>query len=134
VLPKDLNQLRSFASSGDTNGFAELIRPLLENDFLQCLRTLKEQKLVSRLRSAARIRELRGLLSAGSSPLSVAESERSELEHHFSVCEFFQELFTQLDKETLALSAAAAHPENVCRAVAGMVEITAVRLNFFEIR
>jgi hypothetical protein len=115
--------MRHLADSRDANNFAKQLRPLLMAEFPRWFQILKVQKLVMRFRSVAHVRELREMLLTADVRAALLATDASEIEHHFEVCQFMQELFDQLDAETLALRCCDAHPDIVARCVARVIEI-----------
>jgi len=116
-------QLRRLANSGDTVALAIELRPLLQEDFGRWFATLRVQKFISQLRSTDRIRALRSAVLTPELRQSVSVREVAVLEHHFNVCEFMQEVFAHIDTEAVSLACDVAHPDNLARAVARMIEM-----------
>lgn len=122
-ISRTVNELRRLAIACDSESTAARLRPLLQSDFVLWFRILKEQKLVSQFRSVAGIRELRSRLLGPEARLGFSTSQSTELTHHFDVCEFFQEIFAQIDAEAAAVPCCVAHPESLARAVVRMAEV-----------
>jgi hypothetical protein len=117
-----LEDLRRRAASNDLTGFAAGLRPLLTDNFDKWFRIVKEQKLIGQFRGLVHIQELQRLFSQEIRP-ALSEQDADTFGHHLRVCEFLQNLFSQIDTEALALPCAAAHPEKMARAVVRFVEI-----------
>jgi len=122
-LSKQLDQFRRLAVSRDTAGFAAQLRLVLEDDFSLWFRELRIQKLATQFRSVPHITDVRRLLLSSEPKPSFSYAEFSKLDHHFSVCEFIQQLFTHIDTETAALPCCTAHPEVIARTVVRMLEM-----------
>jgi hypothetical protein len=118
-----IDQLRRLVASRDVSNFAMELFPLLQADFTFWFKILKEQKLISNFRSFERILELRRLLFSPKFTPSLLVHDAEALEHHFDVCEFMQRVFYEIDREALAVSCHAAHPECIARAVVRLIEV-----------
>lgn len=116
------------AGSGDTVALAEEIRVCLLSDFDDGLSKIITEKWISRLRNTAEIRKLRTTLITPSLSSALDSSQLVKVKHHFDVCEFFQEVFSEIDSQSISLQCREAHPDNVACSVAQF--IVAANLSF----